>query len=395
MASTANSVRPDRGGFSLVLGGPLYQLLLRTHLLAPPVALLRRRIIASILITWVPLAVLTAIEGTFSGGVKVPFPSDLGNTRFFIVLPILIAAEAIVHRRVRAIVDQFHERELVAPEDSFRFDAFMAQAIKLRNSVAAELCLVLLSYTAGHWVWSHYGSLHIATWYTNADGSTRLNLAGNWMAFVSLPIFRFILLRWYFRLFIWYLFLWRVSRLKLKLNALHPDRAGGLGFLSNSIAALTPVLVAQSCLLASQIGNEILHEGATLPNFQFVIAGFGVFLILTVLTPLAFFSTQLIEAKFSVARSYGGVASRYVNEFRRKWLDPAGRPDEPLLGSADIQSLADLSNSFQVVQEMRLFPCVWAAVLRLVVTLAIPLIPLALTMVSFNDIAVRLFKLLL
>jgi hypothetical protein len=57
---TIHTVPPD---FSLVLGGPLYQLYLRTRLARAPIELLHRRIIAFVLITWVPLWLLTAIEG--------------------------------------------------------------------------------------------------------------------------------------------------------------------------------------------------------------------------------------------------------------------------------------------------------------------------------------------
>lgn len=61
-----------------------------------------------------------------------------------------------------------------------------------------------------------------------------LTYAGYWHAFVSIPIFQFILVRWYLRLFIWFQFLWRVSRLNLRLIATHPDRAAGIGFLAAS-----------------------------------------------------------------------------------------------------------------------------------------------------------------
>jgi hypothetical protein len=54
--------QPD---FSLVLGGPVYQLLLRARMVQPPTGLLQRRMIAAAVITWLPLAVLTAVGGGF------------------------------------------------------------------------------------------------------------------------------------------------------------------------------------------------------------------------------------------------------------------------------------------------------------------------------------------
>jgi hypothetical protein len=88
-------------------------------------------------------------------------------------------------------------------------------------------------------------------------------------------------------------------------------------------------------------------------------------------------------------REYGIVASRYVAEFRRKWIEGHSANDEPLLGTADIQSLADLSNSFAVVQEMGLVPFGRATVLRLALLTALPLAPLMLTMIPIEELIDR------
>ena len=62
---------------------------------------------------------------------------------------------------------------------------------------------------------------------------------------MSLPLFQFLLVRWYFRLFIWGRFLWQVSRIQLALIPSHPDRCAGLGFLSTIHETFAPVLIAQ------------------------------------------------------------------------------------------------------------------------------------------------------
>src|SRR5438034_9021729 len=117
------AVRPP-DDFSLVLGGPLYQLYLRSRLAAPPIDLLGRRILASMMITWVPLAVLALIGGRAFGGVEVPFIKHVAvHARFLLALPLLLAAEPFAHHRIKTAVGQFTGRELVAPEDQPRFDA--------------------------------------------------------------------------------------------------------------------------------------------------------------------------------------------------------------------------------------------------------------------------------
>ena len=390
------SLLNEPADFSLVLGGPLYQLYLRTRLATPTLDLLRRRIIGISLIAWLPLLLLTAFAGQVVGGVAVPFLFDLdAHARFLGSLPLMIAAEMIVHQRIRLIVKQFLDRDIIGPEDRLRFEGIIASAMRLRNSVLVEVLLAVFVFTVVHWVWRGYITLAVATWYAAAiDGQTHLTPAGYWYALVSLPIYRFILLRWYFRLFIWYRFLWQVSRLPLRVNALHSDRAGGLGFLAGSVPAFAPVLVAHTMFLAGWIANQIWHQGATLPDFKLEIAAVMALLMLLVLAPLTFFVGHLARAKRSTTREYGIVASCYVEDFRRKWIE--GTPGaETLVGSADIQSLADLSNSFDVVRETRLLPFGRETVVQLAIMIALPLLPLALTMISVEEIIDRLVKMAL
>lgn len=389
--------RAEEPDFTLVLGGPLYQLLLHIKLIQPSMNLLWRRVIAVIVVTWLPLAVLTLAGGRFLTGVNVPFLYDLDvQVRFLLVLPMLFAAEVIVHRRIRAIVEQFEERNLIAPADRRSFEASVSAAMRLRNSVAIELALLVPSFIGGYWLWRSEASLHLATWYgSGANDALSFTLAGYWYVFVSIPIFRFIILRWYFRLFIWFLFLVRVSRLNLQLNALNPDRAGGLGFLSRSVDAVAPVLFAQTVFLSGLIANQIWHEGARLPDFIFLIASVLGYLMLLALLPLSVFAPQMAAAKRAALREYGLLATHYVSEFRQKWLRaPPGRREE-LLGSSDIQSLADLGNSFTVVDEMRLVPFDKTFVVALLVLLALPLAPLALTMYPFDVLMQQLINLVL
>lgn len=58
----------DPSEFSLILGGPLFQLFLRTGLLKPPTNLVVRRIIVIVLIAWLPLFILAALSGNLIGG---------------------------------------------------------------------------------------------------------------------------------------------------------------------------------------------------------------------------------------------------------------------------------------------------------------------------------------
>ncbi len=378
-------------GFSLVLGGPLYQLFRSAHLSGTGLELLRRRIIVISLFAWLPLLLLSALNGQLLGGdVAVPFLQDAEvHVRFLIAMPLLIVAEIVVHRRMHLVVRQFLERNLIPESARERFDSAIASALRLRNSVPAELLLIALVYGVGVFiVWRVYTVLDTSTWHTLPadDRGGRLSAAGMWYAYVSLPLFQFLLLRWYFRIFIWLRFLWQVSRIDLNLLPIHPDRLGGLGFLSNTAYAFVPLALAHGAVLAGQIANRIFHLGAELLSFKVEIALVVCFVQFLVFGPLLLFSLQLAQAKRAGLREYGTLAARYIRDFDSKWLRGNTPAREPLVGSADVQSLADMGNSFEGVRKMRVAPVTRDAIVQLAVATAVPVAPLLLTIMPLEEL---------
>jgi hypothetical protein len=389
----AGYLRGRASNFSLVLGGPLYQLLRRARLEDDAGQLVRRRILAFLLITWVPLLVLTAAGGTvWDGQVGVPFLRDVTvHARFLVALPLLVAAELVVHRRLRDVVAQFLERDLV-PDDALpRFDAAIEAAMRLRNSVTAELVLIAFVYSVGIGiVWPQFIALATPTWYAPGTGAG-LSLAGYWLLAVSLPVFQFLLIRWYFRLFIWARFLWQVSRVPLRILPTHPDGVAGLSFLGGIAYAMAPLAMAHGTLVAGVIADQIFHAGAKLTDFKIELFSLVVFMLCLVVGPLLVFSPQLAAAKRAGNRAYGALAQRHMREFDTKWLQGGAPPGEPLVGSPDISSAADLTNALNVVRTMQLVPFTRQALMQLAVATLLPVAPLLLTMMPLED----LLKLLL
>src|SRR6188508_2467042 len=105
----------DAYDFSLVLGGPLYQFFRRTRLAGETLELLRRRVTVIALLAWLPLLLLSVLEGkAWGSAVAMPFLHDVdAHVRFLLALPLLVVAELVVHRRVRPLVGQFVKRGLV------------------------------------------------------------------------------------------------------------------------------------------------------------------------------------------------------------------------------------------------------------------------------------------
>jgi hypothetical protein len=380
----------DPKDFSFALGGPLFQLLRRAHLTDDALALVKRRVLVISLFAWLPLLTLSALQGQMlGGGAAVPFLMDISvHVRFLIAIPLLIVAELVVHQRLRLLVNQFLEEDLIPESGRTRFDAAIASVFRLRNSVLAEVLLIAFVYVVGVLIiWRHYMVLDTTTWYaTPSAGGPTLSLAGMWYGFVSLPILQFLLVRWFYRLFIWARFLWHVSRIELKLVPTHPDRVGGLGFLSKSLAALMPLAAAFGAMLAGLLADRIFHAGAKLPEFKMQIAVAVIVLVCLFVGPLLIFTPRIAQTKRRGFLEYGALAQRYVREFDVKWLRGGAPADEPLVGSGDIQSLADLANSFEVVRAMRLAPVAMQDILGLAIAALVPIAPLLLTVMPLEEL---------
>jgi len=376
--------------FSLVLGGPLFQLLRKARLEGDHLELLTRRIVTLSLIAWVPLLVLTLVSSGEAG--RLLFFRDVEvHVRFLVALPVLISAELLVHRRLRPIVARFVDWGLVLPQHLQSFQRAIHSAVKWRNSAYLEIGLLLSVYTFGLWLWTSRVSLD-ATWYSRAGGRWQLTPAGFWYVFVSIPILQFILLRWYVRFVIWFRFLWQVSRIDLNLVPTHPDRSAGLAFLGKSAYAFSPILFAQGTMLAGLVASRVLFRNEQLLDFKLQIGGFIAVFVVALLGPLLMFTPRLAAVRRKGLADYGHLAQQYVDRFDHRWVRRDEPSTEPLLGAADIQSLADLGNSFALVRDMRPVPFGLDDISRLAAVTASPFLPLLLTIWSPEELIMRIVR---
>lgn len=375
--------------FSLVLGGPFFQLLKRVHLSGKELELVKLRIVALAMFAWLPLLLLSILNGQAWGdSLNLPFIEDLDvHIRFLVALPILIFAELLVHQRISIVVKEFQERKLIPDSEINKFHNAISSALRLRNSFIAEIAIVVLIYGIGYQlVWDQTAGLDSSAWYSNqALEKGNISLAGIWFRYLSLPVFQFLFVRWYYRIFIWARFLFQVSKIKLRLLPTHPDDVGGLGFLANSIFAFMPLAFAHGVLMAGLISNHIFQEGAMLLDFKVLIIVVVVLVVCLIILPLFFFSSQLSEAKRKGSMEYGRFASQFVKEFDDRWLKKKGTGDDARMGH-DIQSLADLANSFNVVEKMQFAPITKSNFIMLVVVTIAPVLPLVLTMMPLSEL---------
>ena len=284
--------------FSLAKGGPFFRLLVRTRLMRDDLAPVTRRAVFFSLLAWLPLLVLSAIEGAaFGHTVKIPFLYDFPvSVRLLLAIPLLIVAEGVIDERLMEAVRHFVRSGLVEEKNFPKFRSTVRQTLRMRDSFLAEGIIVALVIFSTVFLRLEFSGS--STWQilVSPSGVTR-TMAGWWHVFVSLPMFQFLTVRWLWRYLIWCWLLWRISRLDLQLIPTHPDRAAGLGFLGEAQAKFGIIVLALSSILSSHWGEEILFGVASLADYKMMILVYVVLVLLVLLGPLLVFSFRLFEVK--------------------------------------------------------------------------------------------------
>ena len=379
----------DPHGFDLVGRGPSFRMAQRFGFNRPDRPRRIRKILLLILVTWVPLVLLSLVAGhAFGNRVAVTLLRDpVILSRFLFVLPLLALAEIVVERSLGVQAQQFLASGVVPAGEAVKLEAAKAEALRLRESVVAEGVIVVLAVAIAiiAQVVIRFGSEE-STWKRSDAGIT---LAGWWYILVSLPILFFFLLRWFWIFLLWSRFLFRISRLGLELTPTHPDRAGGLGFLGWGLASFGLVLMAISAVLSGSLAYEIVHRGSSLNILKYHIMIFVVLAIVILHAPLIVFTGRLARCRFRGLLDFGSLIGDHDRAFNEKWLKSQG---SSLLGSADMGSLAHMSPVYEQVERMQLLPWDKQALIVLVAAALIPMIPLLGTVTALTEILSMLGK---
>jgi hypothetical protein len=377
--------------FSIVRGGPLYWLGQRLGLADGTRGLFQMAAVLAA-VTWLPLLVLNLLRGSVAGGdPTLSFTWSLGtHTRLLAAIPLFFAAEATFDTQTRAALGHLADGQVITPAERPRFDRILRDTMRCRDSVLVEFALIVV--TIGLMLGGVRTDLpvNVSSWRTTGGGG--LTPAGWWYSTVSLPIFAFLLWRWCWRLLVWGILLCRLSRLHLDLVPTHPDLAGGLGGLGVAHADLAPLSFGISAMLMASYAEDLLFGGAQLESLVLQFTAIAVGLTVMMLLPLLVFTPRLVAVSQQGQLDYGVLATAYTRAFNAKWVRGGVTSDEPLLGTADLQSLADLGNSFEIIRNMRPVPFGLYQALVLLASAVAPMVPLLLIAFPLDELVLRSVK---
>ena len=386
------STLPNLRKLSVIEGGPLDRLQLRLGLMKRQAPLIVRRAVIFALIGWVPLLILSALQGTLLTNVKIPFLYDpSAHIRFLLSVPLLIVAEVVIGPRIVAAASHFINSGLIAENRYQDFDAAIVDAIRFRDSTVAEVIILAITYL-GAFISIRFFSATVSTWHSLlTESGHRFTLAGYWYALVALPIFQFLVYRWLWRTYIWCRFLRRVSKLDLQLIPTHPDQAGGLGFLGETHRLYAVFIFAYAATASAVASREVLFDKVPIQTYKIPVAALIVLMLLLFLGPLFMFAPILLRTRRKGLHEYSTLACKLGRLYEQKWVKGNTPAHESLLSTPDNTSLANYSRDYELVDRMRVFPFEPRTAVALVLAGLIPMLPLLATVMPIEEI----FKLVL
>ncbi len=383
--------------FLIARGGPFWDAHARVGLVGtaapPPMA----RALMYMAIAWVPLLVLsltagTAVEPRDGGGLLVDFRP---YATYLVAMPVFVLMERPAERRLKTLLDQFVDAAIVPHERLADLQRHVRDALRLRNSWIAEITILALVYPVSYLTMQETVVLYGASWLgTPVDGGSQLSLAGWWAALVSGPLFGFLMVRWLWRYLIWANLIRRISRLDLQVATGHPDKTGGLAFVSQYPSVFSSFVFAVSSVVAAMVAREIVYAGAPIASFRHGVIAWIITMVVIYTIPLTTFSRPLNETKQRAVLRYGALASREAFAKQDQWLDrdPGSDKAEPEEPGVDVPG--DLKARYEAARAMKTLPLGGRAILPISMAAAIPFAVAATTQLPVRDI-IKMLKFLI
>lgn len=382
--------------FSLSEGGPFNRALerMRMHNSQGKLALV------GLCITWLPLVIITAIEGTLYSGTQLPFLKDVPmQARVLVAIPMLIMIKFAIDGKVMAVLKYLSEALMSAEERELIFTTVLRRAKKMTGSALTEIILLLIvvGSTISLVKSGAYSALEGGTtsWMTSGiAGNQTLSFAGYWATIISIPIFQFLLLRWLWRYFVWVLLLFRLSKANLILLPTHADRAGGLGIIMLAQRSFSLVFVAGSVVISGELIAQLREH----PDLFETIRGEGIAYIVIslvfILIPLLFFTAKLFKTKNEGLLYLSKLGATLSGKFEREWVNDLPIEKRIAAQQVDPSMVYDYSGVYDSVQQLRTIPVTLRDIISMGLTLFAPFIPIPLIHYSVAELIQKIAGLL-
>lgn len=325
---------------------------------------------------WVPIVLLAMARYWILGeGDGFLLRSEV-HVRLVFALYLFLIATISFEQRLRGVTINLVEGGVLSASGAQAWQVLMKRVGGLLGSTWPRAVLLVAIYAQTFAAYMGWLPSWLMRWLAPTLHAADLHWVGNspawwWYVLVGQPIFLYLFGRVLFRWGLWTWALWKLPRLDPRILPAHADRAGGLAFLAGPLVSLRFVVLGTAASLASVWLDEIAQGRAIPATFardfiQYILIATGI-----ALAPYLRFVPVLFYAKSEGERQFSAFVREYVVAFNRRWLE-GPHEDDKVLGHGDIQSLADIGNSYSVVREMRVVIPGTPAIRALVVCAVLP-----------------------
>lgn len=342
------------------------------------------------IIAYVPLLIGSAFEGSlFKGNVDVPFLFDFKSQfRALIAIPLLIIGRKAVKEKVEHTCTYVADKLL----DEEQFKTVFAPAIekleRFNEKGFDELIIVLIiivhSFALSYHNIAVLQEANLDSWYGNVKGGElEMSNVAKWHLFVSMNIYRFIIVRWIWMYGCWVWLLFKISRCKLQLSLYHADKMCGLSLMMVPQRAFNIFFVALAIIDSGDLINHItyFHQSFEMVKIEIIIVIAASFIFL--LAPYLLFTKMLMEAKNRAEMAMGRKSMELSNSFQTHFVDQEETEERDKVDSSVI---SDFDAVYSLVMNIKPVPFTIRDVIALAIPIALAFLPTLLTFMTVEEL---------
>jgi hypothetical protein len=357
--------------------------------------------LAVVCVAWVPLAILTAIDGTFIGGADTPFIKDYSRQgRLLLGVPLLIIIHNLVYGKLPLVLQYVAEVLMWPREREIFIKGALQKAKRSGNALWLQAFLMVLvvvvaiSPLGGARFFDTHDEVN--SWiFTKQSGIVTTSPAGKWMQYVSIPVFQFLYIRWLWRYLMWVVLMFRISRIPLRLRPTSPDGAGGLGILMLAQRNFHFFFLVSGVVLASNMVTGYARGYLSFDALKVEIFGFLLLSLILIFFPLFFFMRQLVMTKYLGLLRMGRGGENITSSFEDQWVqDVSGkgaRTDEPMNPSVQM----DYTSIYRNLMSFSIVPIRIGDIVLIALVLFTPYVPLFFMHFSVGELLEKIIGVLL
>jgi hypothetical protein len=376
---------PNTKDFAFASGGIIWKILDRSRFEAKPIRKQIFFVFGLMILCWLPIAGLSLFKLGWNSFYLLFIRDIATHVRFLIVMPILLFTRRSFNNSFNKTIGFIHETKIVDVNNQHAFEKAMVSIEKWRSSKVVDFVIIVLVYSSFYFQETNRINMthSYAPWHLVDE---KITAAGWWYLVLSLPVLQILLYRWLYTILLWIIFLRKISRINLNLSALHPDGAGGLGFLQYTQLSFFPVALAFSALTAAVINNAIIFSGVSIVEYKIAIASILIFVLLLFVLPLLLLLPLLAKVKRRYFMLYSleswPFARKYEEELHAFYLTEEEKPDASWH--------VDLIGSFEATRDMKIILIDKTVLLAFTAAVVLPLLPVVAQQVPLKEILVNL-----